>query len=424
MLLVSVACADNVLPQGPQGFDGGRFEGGERDGSGHGVACTHDVVTRPGAEAPVRGGDVLGDSPHPWQIHLGLVGDPRTSIAILWRTDEATTATTVRFGVAGRPLDRTVEGITFRYATGDEMIRVHETHLCGLAPDTEYEYQVGGAGVFSRTHRFRTAPDVATSPDAEVVVGYFGDSRGGWDVLARIGEQLAARSPDLLVATGDLVNWGDRQIDWERFFAAAPDLFASVPLIVANGNHEGNAVNFYSLLAMPGDEENFSFDYGHLHQVVVNTDPDDLTQIQNEIAEFLDEDLARSTARWNVVAMHKSMWSSSLKHGSNLTRRTAWGRIMDAHRVDLVFSGHDHLYERTRPMRGETAGATPADGTIYIVSGGAGAPLYGVPDSLPYFSEIAESSYNATVISFRRDSLAAETFRDDGSPLDTFLISK
>jgi len=431
LLLAASACTGNITPGDTPATDDSPDDDDAPDERDAGVVqigeCEYELVSRTGAEPPTRGDGVLGAAPQPFQVHLGLAGDARSSIAIVWRTDDATTATQARFGVAGGALEHTVDGITFRYDSGEasnhEMLRIHEVHVCGLAPDTEYEYQVGGGDVFSAPHRFRTAPDVVAHPDAEVVVAYFGDSRGGYDVLGRVTAEVTERSPDLLVVTGDLVTAGYYQSEWDLFFAAAPELFASVPLVSVNGNHEANAVNYYSLMALPGNEENFSFDYGHLHQVVVNSDPADSSEITGAIATFLDGDLAASTARWNLVAMHRALWSSG-SHGSDLTRRAAWGPIIDAHHVDVVVAGHDHIYQRTKPMLGTTAGATPVDGTIYVVSGGAGAPLYGMPSSPEYFTESAASTYNATVVSFRRDLMSAETFRDDGAPLDSFLISK
>jgi acid phosphatase type 7 len=392
------------------------------------AGCGYEVVTRMFAEAPAPGDAVLGADPTPTQIHLGIGGDPRTSMAIVWRTDPDTTVTRVRYGRAGDALDQEAEGVTFRYASGiqgiGDLIRLHEAHLCGLDANTAYDYQVGGDGAWSAIHSFRTAPDVAVDPDAEVVVGYLGDSRGGYSVLAQVAAALGERAPDLLVFTGDTVTIGQSQAEWDSFFAAAPELFASVPMIAAHGNHEVNAVHYYSLLAMPGDEENFSFDFGHLHQVVVNSDPTNIADLTGAIPDFLEADLAASDARWTVVSMHRSLWSSSTRHGSDETLRTAWGPILDDHAVDLVVAGHDHIFERTRPLRGGVPQETFAEGTVYMISGGAGAPLYGVEASLPSFSHFAESTFNATTFAVRRDMLRSESFRPDGSPIDAFTISK
>lgn len=104
--------------------------------------CGYTVTTRLGAEAPAVATDEIGPDPTPRLVHLGLAGDPRTSIVVDWRTaDDQTRATTVRFGT-GDTLDHEVTGLTFLYQAGfndnGELVRMHEAHLCGLTPDTAY----------------------------------------------------------------------------------------------------------------------------------------------------------------------------------------------------------------------------------------------------------------------------------------------
>ena len=75
--------------------------------------CPHAMVTRVGAEAPGLPGTLVGADPAVRQVHLGLVGDPRSSIVVDWRTgDDTTTTGKVRFGV-GAALDREAPGLTF-----------------------------------------------------------------------------------------------------------------------------------------------------------------------------------------------------------------------------------------------------------------------------------------------------------------------
>lgn len=417
--LVLGACGDDggEAPETPV-LDGGRIAIEE---------CGFDVVTRVGAEAPVLGGDDVGADPAPFHVHLGFGGDPSTSMAIVWRTDEATTATVARFGV-GTALDREATGVTYRYAAGldgvGELVRVHEVHLCGLQPDTEYSYQVGGGDSFSQTFTFRTAPDVTATPDAEVVLAYVGDSRGGYDVWQRVAAELAERAPDLVVFTGDIVTIGPNQTEWDSFFEAAAPLLATTPMVAAHGNHEINAVHYYSQLAMPGDESNFSFDFGPVHQVVLNSDPVNVGDLEGVIADYLAADLTAATSPWKIVTMHRSLYSSSTSHGTDTSLQEAWGPLIDAGDVDLVISGHDHIFERTKPLNAGVVQASAADGTTYIVSGGAGADLYGIVDPLPEFSELATSTYNATVLRVRASMLDSESFRDDGSPIDQFSLAK
>src|SRR4051794_408542 len=60
--------------------------------------CGYDVVTREGASPPTAGVDPFGAQPTPKLVHLGLVGDPKTTIVAQWRTeDETTLASTVRY---------------------------------------------------------------------------------------------------------------------------------------------------------------------------------------------------------------------------------------------------------------------------------------------------------------------------------------
>src|SRR5262249_9515542 len=152
-----------------------------------------------------------------------------------------------------------------------------QVHLCGLLPGTTYSYQIVGADDqhASPVYSFHTAPDVVAHPDADVVLGFVGDSRGGYGVWAQLVAQLEQRLPDLVLFSGDGVTIGITQDEWEEFFADAEPLFATTPVISANGNHEDNAVNYYAQMALPGDQENFGVDYGFAHVTVGNDTPED-----------------------------------------------------------------------------------------------------------------------------------------------------
>lgn len=418
-ILTAAACGGGGGGETPDAgeplvLDGGRFAV---------PGCGFDVVTRVGAEAPAPGEPNVGADPDPRQLRLGFAGDPKESIAVVWRTDVDTTTSTMKFGV-GTALDQTAEGVTYRYPAGldgtGEVVRLHEVHLCGLTPDTEYSYQVGAEGAFSQTYTFRTAPDITVTPDAQVVVAYVGDSRNGNDVWTTITAQIVTHAPDLVVYTGDVVTLGVVQEEWDEFFAGAEELMATTPMVSAHGNHETNAIEYYTAFALPGDEENFSFDYGHLHQTILNTDPAVTDDITGDTADFLDADLTASTSVWNIVSFHRAIWSSSTNHGSDTTLKDSWGPIIDSHGVDLVVAGHDHIFERTKPLTGDV----PGTGTIHLVSGGAGATLYDVQDPLPAYSEFAESTYNFTILDIGLTMLSSTTYRDDGSTLDQFALSQ
>jgi len=108
------------------------------------------------------------------------------------------------------------------------------------------------------------------------------------------------------------------------------------------------------------------------------------------------------------------MWSSGTRHGSNLMLQQAWGPIVDKHRLDLVLNGHEHQFEISKPLAGGVVQASNADGTVYMVSGGAGAELYGF-GTPGVWSEYIETSYGASLLYIRRNTLSVDSFRSDGT---------
>jgi hypothetical protein len=384
--------------------------------------CGYSVTTRFGAEPPRKATSTRGEDPTPRHVHLGFIGDPRTSMVVQWRTrDETTRATVIRYaagdGLSADQLTETATGVQFGYkATGSQIYRVHQAHLCGLEPGTAYSYQVGAEGAFSPVYTFRTAPDVAANPDAEVVLGFVGDSRDGYDVWAQLVGQFQQRSPDLILFSGDAVTIGITQFEWEEFLDRGEPLFARAPVVLAHGNHEVNSVNYYSQFAMPGDQENFSFDYGHVHLTVVNDTPEDIATIMGSTREMIEADFeASKAATWRMLMHHQAIWSSATAHGSNLTLQQAWMPLVDKYKLDLVLNGHDHEYEISKPLVNGVVQASNKDATVYVVGGGAGAELY---DIGPLFhTAYAEKTHSAAVIRATRDLLTLDAFRPDGTAI-------
>jgi hypothetical protein len=422
MFALAACVAGNPLSNDPSvDFNGGTITP---------PGCAYTMTTRVGAEAPAlpEAGAVIGVDPGVKHVHLGIAGDPRTSMVVSWRTlDDTTKAGKVVFGIGGA-LTSEAPGITFSYKsgfTGDGVqVQLHEAHLCGLTADTVYDYQVvSDAGHASPTYHFRTAPDLALTPDAEIVIATVGDSRDGYAIWAQLIQQFIARAPDLVLFSGDAVTLGQLQPEWEEFFDLAEPLFANVPVMSVHGNHDLNAINFYSQFAMPGDEEDFSFDYGYAHIVVVNDSPEQLDDLSAKIPAFLTSDLtAHADARWKIVNHHRPIYSSSTSHGSDLLLRADWGPIFDQAHVDLVLNGHDHDYERSKPMRAGQVQASPADGTIYLVSGGAGAELY--ENGNDFWTQTSASLHSGASVRVRRELLEVQAFDETGAPVDSFTIDK
>jgi hypothetical protein len=425
-LAAALATAATGCVQGnPEGLgDTVPLNGGTIDVPG----CGYTMTTRIGAEAPLVADDFVGADPTIKHVHLGLATDPRTSVVVSWRTlDDETRAGKVMFGTGGA-LTQEVEALTFAYQSGigglGEQVRVHEAHLCGLTADTDYAYQiVSDAAHTSPQYGFRTAPDITATPDAEVLIASVGDSRDGYLVWAQLVAELVTRAPDLVLFSGDAVTIGQFQEEWEEFFAAAEPLFSKVPIISVHGNHDLNSVNYYSQFAMPGDEQNFAFDYGHAHITIVNDSPEQVGDLTGSIKDFLRADLmANQAKRWKIVNHHRPVYSASTRHGTDMTLLTEWAPIYDQFHVDLALAGHDHDYERSFPMNNQTQQATPETGTVYVVSGGAGADLY--ENGTDFWTAFSQKTHSALTVRVRNTMLEMNAFDETGTAIDSLTITK
>ena len=101
---------------------------------------------------------------------------------------------------------------------------------------------------------------------------------------------------------------------------------------------------------------------------------------------WLDADLRQAAAdaavKWRVAFDHRPFYSTGRRHGADHTY-VKWVRpVLEKYHVDVVFSGHEHTYERTLPIldgvprSGNPTAWTQGVGPAYVVTGGGGAPVY------------------------------------------------
>lgn len=182
------------------------------------------------------------------------------------------------------------------------------------------------------------------------------------------------RHPDaaFYLLPGDLVDRGHSRDDWDSFLRNGEPELSRRPLLPAIGNHEtlkGQPPFLYrSFFQLPDNGPRqldrghaYHIEYGDLLLVVLDPNLDPNTQ-----TAWLDETLTRSRAAWKVISFHHPLYSSHPKR-NNDHLLSAWGPVIDKHKVDMVLQGHDHAYLRTDPMRAGQK-RSPDDGTYYVVS--------------------------------------------------------
>jgi hypothetical protein len=403
----------------------------EAAGPVDGVAeCSETVLSPPGANpeqtfpAVEPHEDAYGAAPAPEQVRIQWIAqDPSRSVGFLWRTGVETKASVAELRVGdGEPVRYEGASFTFGGAQSDQE-RMHEVRLCGrLEPGTTYTYRVGGDSAWSADFAFTTPREPGSFDTFRVAIA--GDSRGASDTWAAVVAAMQEEAPDLFLFSGDMVQYGTAQGEWDAWFGAGAEVWPSKFLVPAIGNHELLARNYFAQFALPGNEEWFSFDFGTLHVVSLNDivvrNPNDIPVAQ---ADFLDRDLTAAAAQpWKLVLHHWSAYSSCTTHNSNEELRTAWSPIEDEHGVQLDVAGHNHIYERSVPIR-DGQEVAPGEGTLYLTSGGAGAPLYMNSEDL-WFNEVAAPVEHFMIVDFGPDSAIAVVRDLDRNVIDEFIVPR
>jgi acid phosphatase type 7 len=304
-----------------------------------------------------------------------------------------------------------------RKETDPRIRRRHVVALAGLDPGSTYHYRVGGVGGSSPTGCFRTAPVGGDSRFSFAVVGDSGSGGKGQLAVAALLERLR---PDLVLHTGDVVYPAGQERHYDRrFFAPYRNLIKTVPLFPVLGNHDvrkgdGAAFleNFHPPLGSSGSTKRYySFDWGNTHFVALDSElyHRDRGSNPEEQRDFLEQDLATTRKRWKVAFLHRSPYGSS-RHGGDEKVREDLEPLFVKHGVDLVFSGHDHVYERTVPITGVT----------YVVSGGGGRRLY--PAGNGELTASSVSAHHAVLVRVSGSRLLLETLEVGGKVVDRLEI--
>jgi 3',5'-cyclic AMP phosphodiesterase CpdA len=251
--------------------------------------------------------------------------------------------------------------------------RIVEARIDGLEPATRYRYRVAiGSDVWDG--EFATAPPVGK--DVPFSFAVFGDSRNGIEQHRRVIERVAQEVPDFLVGTGDMVDEGYREDEWQQFFDVENQLLRDNVYFPALGNHDrqgrGRTADAYrAYFSVPdngGDETGryYAFTYGPARFLVLDSNA--YSFALTDQTAWLERELiaARQDPAMHhiFVVMHHPPYSIAL-HGGARDLRERWTPLFEKYQVTAVFSGHDHVYERAE-----------AGGVYYFVTGGAGAPLY------------------------------------------------
>lgn len=337
------------------------------------------------------------------RVSVTINGDSDTARGFCWYTDEKS-ATDLQVAPVGADLTKAeiIGGISYKAMKK----YVHKAEAENLTPDTKYQYRVGDSetGVWSKIGYFTTASKTNDEANFIVFADVQASNEENFQQAAKVLKSAVNTMPEyeFAVGLGDFVNDCTNE-EWDSYFRNFEFMNMNTTLVPVAGNHEGNFQWFkFNNMFNIGEAENsavvtgcyYSFDWGDAHFAVLNSN--DMYPMSASQLNWLKNDMNASDAQWKIVLMHRALYSAgkNINKPDTIIMRNLLLPVIDELGIDVVFAGHDHMYMRTEPVKGEkaqsvqtvtevwngesTTFALNPDGTTHILPSTAGTKRYGV----------------------------------------------
>ena len=377
--------------------------------------------------------------------------DNSTSRTIMWQSDGSEADAVIEYRLVGSDDIKKLSATDTAFTDDGSTTYIHEATITGLEPNTKYEYRVG----YSTDRRSDWYP-LETAGTGEYEVLIYPDSQSGdYSGWEQIVKDSAKRNPDaaLYISMGDLVDNGEQAYQWRTWLDSIKPLSARIPLAPTLGNHEMYTLDwkmrdpraYLNYFDVPSngndtfDRRYYSYDYGDVHYVVLDTQlyesnhednhdthHSDLYDVQ---VQWLRQDLAANTKKWTVVLMHRDPFQYAFdRPGASLAagfdeEGVLFMPIFDEFHVDLVLSAHLHSYRNRGHVKNFDRDAS---GPLYILTGIAGdarrpkwkqhpLDVYVIPD---------REASNYMTMTVTPNQLVVKAFLADGTQIDESVIEK
>lgn len=338
------------------------------------------------------------------------------AMKIIWETDGVDHDPLILWG---DNLENQVTNIRSTWINEEHI--VHVGVIEGLEPGQEVQYQVPVQDF--EPFMFSTAP----AEGEEFSIVWLGDNQEAYGRFADHINNFAPKEPDMLFVVGDLLQWGSHFWEWDSLWwepLQIQNFAQTTPILAARGNHDMDHAYSYAYVDLPGDGSSYSFMYGDVWILVLNSHADLYPTNDPNFPgqyEYIEEELqsdAAQNAAFRLVAFHQAPYSNSSAssmpdqiYGNEGIRRF-WVPLFQQYDVDSVISGHYHSYQR-----GEL------NGIQYLITGGGGSTLliqeFDVWDWLTL-----NLTYQYTLMIREGNELRWETYDLDENLIDTWTITR
>lgn len=253
--------------------------------------------------------------------------------------------------------------------------------------------------------------------DGSVRFAILGDAGTGGSAQRRVAERLVATHKvypfEFVLMLGDNLYGSERPGDYASKFERPykPLLDAGVKFYAALGNHDDPAQRFYKPFNM-NEERHYTFKAPRGSVRFYALDSNYMEQKQ---LEWLRKELPASDSDWKIAFFHHPLYSSGDKHGSDERLREQLEPLFVQHGVDVVFTGHEHFYERIKPQQGIT----------YFISGAAAKLRRGnVNNQSDLTAKAYDQGYTFMIVEITGDEMHFQTITDKGVTVDSGVIRR
>jgi 3',5'-cyclic AMP phosphodiesterase CpdA len=251
--------------------------------------------------------------------------------------------------------------------------------------------------------------------DGSVRFAVIGDTGTAAQAQYDVGKQMAAfraRFPfDFVIMAGDNIYGSDSAGDFERKFELPYKalLDAGVKFYAALGNHDNPTQNAYKFFNM-GRQRFYTFK----PQNGVRFFALDSNYVDKPQLDWIEKEMAASHSEWKIPFFHHPLYSSAGKHGSSPDLRQRLEPLFVKYGVDVVFTGHDHVYERIKPQKG----------IYYFVVGGSAKLRQGDIGTTGLTAKGFDTGYSFMAVEIAGDEFHFQTISDQGKTVDSGVIRR
>ncbi len=290
----------------------------------------------------------------------------------------------------------------------------HKVLATGLKKGTTYKYRVGTADkdTWSTVGTFKT-DDGDKNFSFIAIADVQASSLENFQQAAVVMDKAMKYTPnaEFVVNLGDFVNDCTSE-EWNWYGEAFKKSNTNLTLVPVAGNHDGNITNklnvgwFNNMFNLEAGDAGvngvnglfYSYDYGNTHFTVLNSN--DMYPMTEAQRNWIINDLTNSNAHWKVLMLHRAPYSAgkNINKPDTIIMRETIIDIVDQTGVDLVLSGHDHVYYRSQQVKGDalcekvtyvtekyngkdTTFAVNPDGAVYALPSTAGTKRYAINEN-------------------------------------------